>query len=40
MDTIMSLGLFKYTTYIDLNTEYYAMELDDAAKKLCTIVLW
>ena len=39
MDTIMSLGSFQYATCIDLNMGYYAMELDDVAKKICTIVL-
>ena len=39
MDTIMSLGSFKYATCIDLNMGYYAMEMDEAAKKICTIVL-
>ena len=35
----MSLGSFKYDTCIDLNMGYYAMEMDDFAKKVCTIVL-
>ena len=39
MDTIMSLGSFKYATCIDLNMGYYAIEMDEAAKKICTIVL-
>ena len=39
MDTIMTLGSFKYATCIDLNMGYYAMEMDDLAKKICTIVL-
>ena len=39
MDTIMSLGSFKYATCIDLNMGYYAMEMDEMAKKICTIVL-
>ena len=39
MNTIMSLGSFKYAMCIHLNMGYYAMELDNVAKKICTIVL-
>ena len=39
MDTIMSLGSFKYATSIDLNMGYYAIEMDEMAQKICTIVL-
>ena len=39
MDTLMSLVSFQYVTCIDLNMGYYAMELNEQAKKICTIVL-
>ena len=39
IDTIMTLGSFQYETCIDLNMGYYAMEMDELAKKICTIVL-
>ena len=39
MGTTTSLGSFKYATCVDLNMWYYAMEMDDFAKKVCTIVL-
>ena len=39
MDTIMSLGSFKYATCIDLNMGYYAMEMDEESNKICTMVL-
>lgn len=39
MDTIKSLGSFKYATCIDLNMGNYAMEMDEIAKNVCTIVL-
>ena len=39
MDTIMTLESFQYATCIDLNMGYYAMESNEMAKKICTIVL-
>ena len=39
MDSIISLGSFKYVTGIYLNMWCYAMEMDEAAKKIYTFVL-
>ena len=33
MDTIVSLGSLKYTTFIDLNMGYNEMELEEEARR-------
>ncbi len=39
MDTIMSLGPFLYAKYTDLNMDYFTMDIDEDANKICTTVL-
>ena len=38
LDIIQTLQGFTYATALDLNMGYYTIELDDLAKKICTIV--
>ena len=38
-DLLLKLEGFQYTTSLDLNMEYYHLELDPRSKQLCTIVL-
>ena len=39
MDSMQSLGEFKYATTIDLNMGYYTMTIDEESKVYCVIVL-
>ena len=38
-DMLLKLEGFQYATSLDLNMGYYHIRLDDASKRLCTIVL-